>query len=89
MQIQLLNIIGSLAAICTTVTFIPQVIKVAKTKETQGISLCMYLIYIASVILWFTYGILIRSYEIIFTNIIVFPMTIYILYYIIINNNNS
>ena len=82
------NIIGYLAAICTSIAFIPQVVKVARTNRTDGISLGMYIIFILSVLLWFTYGVLIKSYEIIFSNIIIFPLAVYILYYVVKNHND-
>ena len=82
----LINIIGYSAAICRTISFIPQVVKVAKTWQTDGISLYMYVIFIISVILWFTYGVLTKSYEIIFASIIIFPLAVYILCHVIKNN---
>lgn len=36
-------IIGAIAACLTTFSFVPQVVKVIKTKDTSGISLLMYL----------------------------------------------
>ena len=84
---KLVNIIGYSAAICTTIAFIPQVIKVAETGKTDGISLYMYIIFVIGILLWFTYGFLIKSYEILFANIITIPLAIYILYYVIKNNN--
>lgn len=53
--------IGSCAAILTTVSFLPQVIKVLKEKQTAGISLGMYSLFTAGVALWFVYGLLIES----------------------------
>lgn len=86
-NIKLVNIIGYSAAICRTISFVPQVIKVAQTGKTDGISLYMYVIFILSVILWFTYGILTKSYEIIFASVIIFPLAVYILYHVIKNND--
>jgi MtN3 and saliva related transmembrane protein len=37
-------IIGLLAATCTTLSFLPQVIKIVKTKKTSDISLLMYVV---------------------------------------------
>ena len=84
---KLVNIIGYSAAICTTIAFIPQVIKVAETGKTGGRSLYMYILFVIGILLWFTYGFLIKSYEILFANIITIPLAIYILYYVIKNNN--
>jgi MtN3 and saliva related transmembrane protein len=86
-KLKLVNIIGYFAAICTTIAFIPQVIKVWETGNTDGISLYMYLIFIIGIISWFIYGVFIKSNEIIFANIITLPLAIYILYHVIKNNN--
>jgi len=48
--------IGILAALCTTGAFLPQLIKLFKTKAVQDISSLMYLIMIVGVILWIVYG---------------------------------
>ena len=85
-NLKLVNFIGYFAAICTTVAFVPQVIKVAETGNTDGISLYMYIIFMFGILAWFTYGVMIKSYEIIFANIITTPLAIYILYYVIKNN---
>ena len=54
----LVNGIGFIDAICTTISFLPQVLKITKTKETAGISLYMYMIFTAGVFMWLIYGIL-------------------------------
>jgi MtN3 and saliva related transmembrane protein len=60
--------IGIAAATCTTVAFLPQVIKVLRTRRTEDISLLMYLIFLFGVILWFTYGICLNNTPIIYAN---------------------
>lgn len=49
--------IGTVAAVLTTVSFLPQVIQVLRTRETRGISLHMYALFTFGVGLWFLYGI--------------------------------
>ncbi|MFH1314812.1 MAG: PQ-loop domain-containing transporter [Candidatus Uhrbacteria bacterium] len=44
--------IGLIVAICTTLAFFPQTIKVIKTKQTKDLSLAMYLIFTMGVFLW-------------------------------------
>jgi len=88
-MLELKNIIGSCAAILSTIVLVPQVIKVAKTKETDGISMGMYIVFLFSMLLWFTYGVLIKSNEIMIANILTIPMGIYILYYVIINSTTK
>jgi len=62
------EIVGLSAAFLTTSAFIPQVYKIYKEKNTDGISLTMYIILFTGVILWFIYGILIGSLSIIIAN---------------------
>jgi MtN3 and saliva related transmembrane protein len=62
------EIIGLLAAFLTTSAFIPQVYKIYKEKNADGISLTMYVILFIGVLLWLIYGILIGSLSIIIAN---------------------
>ncbi len=62
--------IGFLAAILTTGAYIPQVLKIWKTKTADGVSLSMYWVMLTGVSLWGIYGILIESYPIILANVI-------------------
>jgi MtN3 and saliva related transmembrane protein len=62
------EIIGYLAAICTTISFIPQVYKIIKTKDTSSISFSMYLIFNMGILSWLFYGILLESLPIILAN---------------------
>tara|TARA_B100000900_G_C20302802_1_gene602891 strand:- start:431 stop:691 length:261 start_codon:yes stop_codon:yes gene_type:complete len=62
------EIIGLSAAFLTTSAFIPQVYKIYKKKNADGISLTMYIILLSGVILWLIYGILIGSLSIILAN---------------------
>ena len=62
------EIVGLSAAFLTTSAFIPQVYKIYKEKNADGISVTMYIILFTGVILWFIYGILIGSLSIIIAN---------------------
>ncbi|MGC6421208.1 MAG: SemiSWEET transporter [Flavobacteriaceae bacterium] len=73
------EIIGLMAAFLTTIGFIPQAIKMIKTKDVSGISLSMYLVLIAGVLLWLTYGILLKSIAIIAANVVSFFLQLWII----------
>jgi MtN3 and saliva related transmembrane protein len=64
--------IGPLAAILTTASFIPQVIQVLKTRNTEGISLGMYAMFVTGVFLWLIHGILIQDLPVIAANAVTF-----------------
>jgi len=52
----MLEILGYGAAICTTVAFAPQLVKAWRTRSTNDISLAMFLVMVAGIVLWLTYG---------------------------------
>jgi MtN3 and saliva related transmembrane protein len=49
---------GYAAAICTTSAYIPQVVRVWRTRSTKDISLKMFLVLITGLALWLIYGLL-------------------------------
>lgn len=71
--------LGYLAAFCTTVAFIPQAIKVYKTKHTKDISLGTFSLLNAGLIFWLIYGLILNSYPIILANALTLIFAIYIL----------
>ena len=77
------EIIGLIAAVCTTFAFVPQVMKVWKTKQTKDLSLRMYSIMFLGILLWLVYGILIDSLSIILANVVTSTLVGTILVYII------
>ena len=64
------NIVGFIAAIFTTFAFVPQVIKVWRTRSTVDISLSMYSLFTLGVALWLAYGILLDAWPIVLANIV-------------------
>ena len=48
--------IGSIAAILTTFAFLPQVVRVVKTKDTESIALGMYVMQVIGIALWLAHG---------------------------------
>ena len=64
------EIIGTIGAILTTASFVPQVYKTYKSKSVDGISLTMYSVFFVGIIFWLIYGISIDSFAVIFANII-------------------
>ena len=76
------EIIGFIAAVCTTFAFLPHVIKVWKTKQTKDLSLRMYTIMFIGICLWFVYGLRINSLSIVLANIVTCILVFTILVYI-------
>tara|TARA_Y100000389_G_scaffold83564_2_gene80156 strand:+ start:905 stop:1174 length:270 start_codon:yes stop_codon:yes gene_type:complete len=78
-------IISTIAATLTTVSFLPQAVKVLITRQTEALSLWMYLLFTIGVSFWLIYGLLILSYPLIISNIITFILSVIILIIKIIN----
>jgi MtN3 and saliva related transmembrane protein len=78
-KMDLITVIGLLAAALTVISFFPQLMKVWKTKSTKDISLGMFSIFSFAVFLWFVYGMLIGNAPVIIANFLVFVQAFAIL----------
>jgi MtN3 and saliva related transmembrane protein len=65
---ELAQLIGYAAALCTTGAYIPQVLRVWRTRSTRDISLKMFLVLVTGLTLWLTFGILKGELPIIVAN---------------------
>ena len=75
-----IEIIGLIAATCTTTAFVPQVYKALREKSTADISLTMYIVLFVGLILWLVYGIHHNSLAIILANTITGVLVLIMLY---------
>ena len=80
-MISLTTVLGLLAATGTTVSFIPQAIKILKTRDTKSISLSMYILFVTGVLLWLVYGIVKQDIPMIIANSITIVFAGIILYF--------
>ncbi|MEO8515591.1 MAG: SemiSWEET transporter [Flavobacterium sp.] len=78
----IISLIGFTAGICVTVSVIPQIITVWKTKKVQNVSLFMFVILTFGIMLWIIYGILKKDIPIIVTNSVSLLLNITMLYFI-------
>ncbi len=74
------TIIGMLAAACTTFAFLPQVIRVWRTNETEHLALGTFLLFTLGTVAWLTYGILKSDFVIMSANGITLFMSTYLLF---------
>ena len=65
-----ITFLGYIAGALTTLAFLPQLIKVVKSKSTKDISLLMFVVICTGISLWLIYGILIDSLPIILANMV-------------------
>jgi len=70
---------GYLAATMTTLAFVPQAVKIIRTRDTSSISLGMYVVFTTGIALWLVYGIALDSMPMILSNIVTFLLSATIL----------
>lgn len=75
------TLLGLVAAVCTTVAFVPQVIKTVRSRDTRSISLPMYALFTSGIFLWLVYGILQDDLPIIAANSITCVLAAVVLAY--------
>jgi 5'(3')-deoxyribonucleotidase/uncharacterized protein with PQ loop repeat len=65
----LIGSIGTIAAICTTGAFAPQIVKIRK-QGGEDLSYTMLFVYLAGVLLWLGYGLLLQAQAVIWANVV-------------------
>ena len=73
--------IGGIAAILTTVSFVPQVWRVVRTRDTNAISLMMYLMFSAGVTLWLIYGVMLGLWPVIISNAVTLVLSLMVIFF--------
>ena len=73
------TLVGTIAAVMTTIAFIPQAYHSYKTRDLSGVSLPMYSIFTLGVALWLGYGLLLGDWPLIISNAITLGLSLVIL----------
>ncbi len=76
-----ITLIGLAAATLTTVAFVPQVVRTWRTRSTHDISLPMFLVLAAGIVLWLIYGAMIRDLPLILANLVTLVLVLTILFF--------
>ncbi len=76
----LLDWLGTAAGACTTLSFVPQVLKVWRSRSARDISFGMYALFIAGLVLWLSYGVVLRAWPIIIANSVTLVLAFAILW---------
>jgi MtN3 and saliva related transmembrane protein len=74
-----IDFIGYVAATCTTLSFLPQLIRVLRLRSTREISLGMFLIFSVGTALWLIYGFYLHSMPVMVANAVTFLLAMSIL----------
>jgi MtN3 and saliva related transmembrane protein len=72
----LISMIGTAAAVCTTAAFIPQVLQIWRTRSARDVSLPMYLIFTTGLVCWLWYGLLLNAWPIIIANVVTLALAL-------------
>lgn len=75
-----IDIIGYVAATMTTISFLPQLIRVVKLRSARDISLGMFLIFTLGTTFWLVYGVLSHSLPVSIANGVTLILSASILY---------
>ena len=67
-----IDLFGLLAALLTTIAFLPQLYKIWQTKSADDVSLIMLILFLIGLICWIIYGLKINSIPILVANVITF-----------------
>ena len=66
----LINAVGVAAAACSMASFVPQALKIVRERDAGSVSLRMYLVTIIAFALWTSYGVLLKSWPLIGSNLV-------------------
>lgn len=75
------TLVGLIAATLTTISFVPQVLRTWRLKETRDISLWMFVLFALGIFLWMVYGFLIGDLPVIAANIVTLFLVMIILFF--------
>lgn len=65
----LMNFVGTVAAVCTTGAFVPQIVKIRR-QGGKDLSYAMLVVYLTGILLWLGYGLMLRAAAVIWANAI-------------------
>jgi MtN3 and saliva related transmembrane protein len=71
--------VGSVAAVCTTLCWLPQSIKIIREKRTEGISLITQSVFTFGTALWAIYGFLLSNRPVLCANLVTLAFSLVIL----------
>ena len=64
------ELIGAVAAVITSLCWLPQTLVMLRERRTSGVSLATNLAFAAGISLWLVYGLLIGSWPVVAANVV-------------------
>jgi MtN3 and saliva related transmembrane protein len=75
----LIETVGAIAACCTTLCWVPQAVRIIRTRDAKAISLWTQAVFTFGLVLWLAYGVLLGSFPLIVANTVTFALAATIL----------
>jgi MtN3 and saliva related transmembrane protein len=66
----IVEIVGAGAAVCSTVSFVPQLVKLIRERTAEAVSAPMFMLTIAAFSLWSAYGVMVKSWPLVLSNLV-------------------
>jgi MtN3 and saliva related transmembrane protein len=79
--VQTAEILGLAAGTITSITFLPQVVRIWRTRSAKDVSLSMLLLLLLGTSMWLAYGLFRNDAAIIYTNSMVLAMGVVMLFF--------
>jgi MtN3 and saliva related transmembrane protein len=79
MEVWLIDLVGTLAALCSMASFVPQVVKIWREKHAGSVSLRMYVVTVTGFSLWTAYGLMLGSWPLVGSNLVCLGLSALIL----------
>ncbi|HYE45174.1 MAG TPA: SemiSWEET transporter [Caulobacter sp.] len=74
-----INAVGVGAALCSMISFTPQIVKIWKERDASSVSLRMFAFTVTGFTLWTVYGFLLKSWPLVFSNAVCLALSAAIL----------
>ena len=72
-------VLGTIAAACTVSAFLPQALRIIKTRKTDDLSTTMWVLQVTGFAIWIGYGLVLGELPIIIPNVICLLLSTFIL----------
>jgi MtN3 and saliva related transmembrane protein len=66
----IVEVVGTGAAVCSTASFVPQLVKLIRERTAEAVSTPMFVLTVAAFSLWSAYGLMSKSWPLVVSNLI-------------------
>jgi MtN3 and saliva related transmembrane protein len=84
-----ISVIGFVAAFFSMISFVPQALKVIRSKNTECLSASTYMLTVAAFALWTTYGIILLNWPLILTNSVCLIFSSFIMFMVTMRSEDN